>query len=289
MIVSLPLSVLLIGCENPSADDSNLSADIQNKTIESDKMQENQENNTSSTDLKTADYDLNGVEFKMIYVEGGTFTMGNNERAKEEGTQVSNQNGEHQVTLSSYTIGETEVTRALWNEVMYGNHSNNDLDYPISSVTVPKCQEFIEKLNQKAHENEMLPGDQNFHMLTETQWKFASKGGNNSKNYIYSGSNKLSEVGWTSDDGGDVHPVKQKKANELGLYDMSGNVYEWVAEYAAPYSTKPQTNPCNTTNSDYYIKQGGSIYYNDNYRFTSTYRYFYSSTDYTISLRIGLS
>ena len=102
----------------------------------------------------------------------------------------------------------------------------------------------------------------------------------------YSGSNTLSQVGWTSSDGG-IHAVKQKQPNELGIYDMSGNVYEWVYDMAAPYTTQPQTDPCNTSGSQY-IKRGGSFYYNDAYRFTSTYRYFYTSTDYTIGTRISL-
>lgn len=239
--------------------------------------------------METATYSLNGVEFKMILVEGGTFTMGNDARARGKGTQVSNQAGEHQVTLSSYLIGETEVTIALWNEVMNGRHSDSDLNYPVASVTVPECRTFVERLNEKAHAAGIIPADQNFHLPTEAQWEFAAKGGNKSKGYTYAGSNTLSEVGWTSDDGGSVHAVKQKKPNELGIYDMSGNVYEWVADYAAPYSTEAQTDPCNTTRSSDYIKRGGSFYYNDDYRFTSTYRYFYSATDYTIGLRIGLS
>ena len=253
-----------------------------------DKVEED-ENQEEKSDLETATYNLNGVEFRMIWVEGGTFTMGSDARAKGSGTQVSNQAGEHQVTLSSYLIGETEVTRALWNEVMNGSYREDDLNYPVASVTVPDCRTFVERLNEKAHAAGIIPDDQNFHMLTEAQWEFAAKGGNQSKGYTYAGSNTLSDVGWTSSDGSRVHAVKLKKPNELGIYDMSGNVYEWVADYAAPYSTDAQTNPCNTTPSSDYIKRGGSFYYNDDYRFTCTYRYFYSSTDYTIGLRIGLS
>lgn len=244
---------------------------------------------TPVSDLETTTYDLNGVEFKMILVEGGTFTMGSDTLAQGGGTQVSNQAGEHTVTLSSYLIGETEVTRALWNEVMRGTHSDRDLQYPIASVTVPECREFVERLNEQAHAAGIIPDDRNFHLLTEAQWEFAAKGGNESRGYLYAGSNDLSEVGWTSDDGSSVHAVKLKQPNELGIYDMSGNVYEWVADYAAPYSTQPQTDPCNTTPSNNYIKRGGSFYYNDAYRFTCTYRYFYSATDHTIGVRIGLS
>lgn len=241
-----------------------------------------------SQKFETKTYNLNGVEFKMILVEGGTFTMGSNERAAGYGTQVSNQKGEHEVTVSSYLIGETEVTRALWNEVMKGNYNNNDLSYPIANITVTECREFVKRLNEKAHAAGIIPEGLNFHIPTEAQWEFAAKGGNLSEGFTYSGSNILSEVAWTSDDGGRVQKVKQKKPNELGIYDMSGNVYEWVADYAADYLIETQTNPCNLTPSNNYIKRGGSIYYNDSYRFTTTYRYFYSSTDYTIGLRICL-
>lgn len=251
--------------------------------------QENSLDNHSEEDpVDESTYTLNGVEFRMIHVEGGTFTMGSNERAKTGGTQVSNQAGEHQVTVSAFMIGETEVTRALWNEVMNGSHNNSDLKYPIASVTVPDCRAFVKKLNEKAHAAGIIPAGKSFYLPTEAQWEFASKGGNKSKGYTYAGSNKLSEVGWTSDDGGSVHPIARKKPNELGIYDMSGNVYEWVVDYAAPYTTDPKTDPCNTKPSNNYIKRGGSFYYNDSYRFTSTYRYFYSSTDYTIGLRISL-
>ena len=301
------LTLAFTGCGNQAKADVESSQTQPDVTVEESTMPESdtaeadteqaaendssvpQDAETNTSDLETATYSLNGVEFTMIYVEGGTFTMGNDERAQGSGTQVSNQAGEHQVTVSSYCIGETEVTRALWNEVMYDSHSEEDLEYPIASVVVPECQEFVERLNEKAHAAGIIPEDQNFHMLPEAQWEFAAKGGNQSQGYIYSGSDTLSEVGWTSDDGRRVYPVKQKKPNELGIYDMSGNVYEWVADYAAPYSTETRTDPCNTTPSNNYIKRGGSIYYNDDYRFTCTYRYFYSATDYTIGLRIGLS
>ena len=230
--------------------------------------------------LKTTTYTLNKVPFTMVLVEGGTFTMGSNSRE-------SNQAPEHDVTLSTYLMGETEVTQALWNAVMDSGNSDSN-DYPIASVTKPQCDDFVKKLNEMAHAAKIIPSNINFHLPTEAQWEFASKGGILSEGYTYSGSNKLSEVGWTSNDGSSVHKVKQKKPNELGLYDMSGNVYEWVADYAGTYSSKAQTDPCNLTPSNNYIKRGGSFYYNDEYRFTSTYRYFYSSTDYTIGFRICL-
>ena len=232
----------------------------------------------------SADYTINGVRFTMIYVEGGTFTMGSDAEAALPGTQRANQAHEHQVTLSSYWIGETEVTIALWNAVMGSGGGSNTT--PIASITRNQSVEFARRLNDIAHNQGLIPDDMNFQIPTEAQWEFAAKGGNKSKGYTYSGSNKLSQVGWTSNDGG-IHAVKQKQPNELGIYDMNGNVYEWVYYMAAPYTTQPQTDPCNTSGSQY-IKRGGSFYYNDAYRFTSTYRYFYTSTDYTIGTRISL-
>ena len=296
LLLTLLLSLGMIGCGDNSGGVSEITAPaepvnstVSEKPISTEPVATNNSTAVQEVNLETTTYTLNGVSFTMILVEGGTFTMGSDSRAQGRGTQVENQAGEHQVTLSTFLVGETEVTQALWNEVMNGSHSNNDMNYPIASVTVPDCRNFVERLNELAHAAGIIPADQNFHMLTEAQWEFAAKGGNESQGYTYSGSNTLSDVGWTSSDGGSVHAVKQKQPNELGIYDMSGNVYEWVADYAAPYSTEAQTDPCNLTPSNNYIKRGGSFYYNDDYRFTSTYRYFYSSTDYTIGLRIGLS
>lgn len=229
-------------------------------------------------------YAINGVQFTMIAVEGGTFTMGSNAEASQSGVQRENQANEHQVTLSSYWIGETEVTIALWNAVMGSGGGSNTI--PVASITRNQSVEFASRLNRIAHQQGLIPDNVDFQIPTEAQWEFASKGGNRSKGYTYSGSNTLSEVGWTSSNGG-IHAIKQRTPNELGLYDMSGNVYEWVYDMAAPYTSEPKTNPCNTTGSTY-IKRGGSFYYNDAYRFTSTYRYFYSSTDHTIGTRISL-
>ena len=137
---------------------------------------------------------------------------------------------EHQVTLSSYWIGETEVTIALWNAVMGSGGGSNMT--PVASITRNQSVEFARRLNDIAHNQGLIPDDMNFQIPTEAQWEFAAKGGNKSRGYTYSGSNTLSQVGWTSNDGG-IHTVKQKQPNELGIYDMRGNVYERV--YRRPY------------------------------------------------------
>lgn len=232
-------------------------------------------------------FTLNGVEFKMITVEGGTFTMGHDNRQP-------NEKPEHQVTLSTFWIGETEVTQPLWQAVMGNNPSRSNWgdNYPVENVTWKICHEFVERLTAMMHEAGM-PQEWEFRMPTEAQWEFAAKGGNKSKGYTYAGSNTLSEVGWNLNDGRKSHPVRQKRPNELGIYDMSGNVYEWVADYFSPYTSEPQTDPCNLTrinSSRQVIKRGGSFWYNDAYRYTCTYRYAYyeNVTDESIGFRLAL-
>ena len=276
------LSLAVVACTNEKPKQQPVELEPTNT------QKQEQLNNQEMKQLQTTIYDLNGVKFTMILVEGGNFIMGSDVRAQEGGTQVSNQIGEHQVTLSSYLIGETEVTEALWNEVMRGQYQEGELAYPIANITVSDSNLFVTRLNELAHAQGLIPVDQNFYIPTEAQWEFAAKGGNYSQGYRYAGSDTLSEVGWTSDDGTSVHVIKLKKPNELGIYDMSGNVYEWVADFAQPYSLEAQTDPHISTPSNNYIKRGGSFYYNDEYRFTTTYRYFYASTDYTIGLRIAL-
>ena len=237
--------------------------------------------------LSTTDFNVNGAAFKMILVEAGTFTMGSDNRDVEFSESPA-----HQVTLTkNYLMGETEVTEALWNAVMGKGGGSKTL--PKTSVTWRDAHNFIAKLNTIAHEQGIIAADVNFHLPTEAQWEFAAKGGNLSKGYLYAGSNDIDEVAVTRENSGSDAPiaVKTKKPNELGLYDMSGNAYEWVDDYGGKYSAEEQVDPQNTTPSGTYVKRGGSNYHGFNresYLFTTTGRYFYGSTDWTIGFRICL-
>ncbi len=176
-------------------------------------------------------YTVNGVSFQMVPVEGGTFMMG--------GTSFHN-SPIHQVTLSSYWIGLTEVTVGLWKAVM-GSYDYFDMhndDQPAGCLNWFKCQDFIARLNE-------LTG-LNFHLPTEAQWEFAARGGNLSHGYTFAGSNLLSEVAWFRLDDmllNHIYPVGTKAPNELGLYDMSGSLREIVYDAFEGYSSEPQVDP----------------------------------------------
>ena len=193
---------------------------------------------------------VNGVSFKMVKVSGGTFQMG---ATSEQGSDAYD--GEypvHQVTLSDYYIGETEVTEGLWRAVMGSNPSRlpGSDQHPVEYFDRQECSNFINKLNQ-------LTG-QNFRLPTEAEWEFAARGGNYSKGYKYAGSNQIDEVAWYYDNSSHKkHAVGTKSPNELGLYDMSGNVWEWCKDYYGSYSSNSQTNPTGPSSSSYLVIRGG--------------------------------
>lgn len=187
-----------------------------------------------------------GVTFKMIRVEGGTFFMGATAEQMDEA--YDDEKPAHSVTLSSYYIGETEVTQQLWQVVtgltptsdgeQWGSTYGIGKNRPAYYISWDDSQEFIMKLNA-------LTG-RTFRMPTEAEWEFAARGGNKSKGYKYSGSDTVGEVAWyavNSDYG--THDVATKQPNELGLYDMSGNVWEWCSDWADSnyYSSSPSVNP----------------------------------------------
>ena len=210
------------------------------------------------------------VEFMMIHVEGGTFTMG-------EGSEA------HQVTLPSYYIGETLVTQALWQAVMGSNPSHFKGDqHPVEKVCWNDCQNFIKKLNQKTGKK--------FRMLTEAEWEYAVRGGNKPKGYKYAGSNNLNEVAWYENNSEKkTHPVKQMKANELGIFDMCGNVWEWCQDWYGNYDRGPQTNPTGPTSGSSRVLRGGSwhdvaMYCRSSYRYGSSPSIAYTYLGFRLAL-----
>ncbi len=205
----------------------------------------------------TTTYIVNGVSFKMVAVQRGTFTMG---ATAEQGSDAfDDEYPTHQVTLSSYNIGQTEVTQALWLAVMGSNPSRFTGDLrPVEQVSWDDCQTFITKLNQMTGKHFRLP--------TEAEWEYAARGGNQSQGYKYAGSNTVGDVAWYYDNSSALgssnpdygtHPVATKAPNELGLYDMSGNVYEWCQDWYDSYSSDAQTNPTGPASGFGRVYRGG--------------------------------
>ena len=257
-----------------------------------------QDNTHTESNSNILSITVNGVTFNMIKVDGGTFTMG----ATADMTNPWDfEKPTHQVTLSSYYIGETEVTQALWTAVMGNNPSYFKGDnLPVDNVSWEYCQTFIGKLNG-------LTGKR-FHLPTEAEWEYAARGGNKSRHTQYSGSSIIDEVAWYWQNSGDkyltgdwdrdkikenncrTHSVKTKKPNELGLYDMSGNVYEWCQDWYGSYGSNAQTNPTGPNSGAGWVHRGGSWYYDDRFC-RSSYRYYSSPgfRGFDLGFRLALS
>lgn len=195
---------------------------------------------------------VGNVSFRMIRVDGGTFTMG---ATSEQGSDAeADEKPAHSVTLSSYYIGETEVTQELWQEVMGNNPSSfKGSRCPVEMVSWEDCQDFIRRLNQRTGKNFRLP--------TEAEWEYAARGGKKSYGSKYAGGSSIGDVAWYYDNSGKTtHPVAQKRANELGLYDMSGNVREWCQDRKDTYPSSSQTNPTGPSLGSHHVIRGGSWY-----------------------------
>ncbi len=205
---------------------------------------------------------VDGVSFDMIYVEGGTFRMG---ATSEQGSldPYSDEYPVHSVTLSGYYIGKFEVTQGLWEKVMgttieqQRDKANKDWslcgvgsDYPMYYVNWEEAQEFCTKLSQLTGRKYALP--------TEAQWEYAARGGVKSKGYKYSGSHTVGNVAWYYNNSSSTHPVGTKQPNELGLYDMSGNVWEWCSDWYGYYSSESQSNPTGPSTGFFRVLRGGS-------------------------------
>lgn len=209
-------------------------AEQRRKEAEERKEQERiefEKKNALRWDDATKSLCYNGQTYPMVYVSGGSFTMGekydnsffdgedrwNGEKMGYDRSQLLRK------TLNSYYIGKYEVTQDLWEKVMGNNPSNTKGERkPVTNIDEDQCRNFISKLNS-------ITG-QIFRLPTEEQWEFAARGGVKSQGYKYSGSNSLNTVGWYYENSGnEVHDVGLKNPNELGIYDMSGNIMEWCA------------------------------------------------------------
>ncbi len=208
------------------------------------------------------------VSIDMIYVEGGTLTMG--DTSKGRGVYKKHT---RQVTVSSFYLGKYEVTQKLWEEVMGHNISKwkgNDL--PVQGISSYECLVFCNKLSLKEGLTPCYSGERSmtncdwsangYRMPTEAEWQYAAIGGKQSNNYEYSGSNTLDDVAWYKNNSGSkTHPVGQKQPNELGIFDMTGNVKEWCWDWSGAteyYSTKPAVNPKGEKASTERVLRGGS-------------------------------
>ena len=228
-------------------------------------------------------YDVNGIKFTMKYVQGGTYTMG---ALPCDTLADKDERPVHKVTVNSFYMAETEVTQKLWEHVMGKNKSRvKGQDHPVDNMMYEDCIEFIERLNTILHTN--------FRMPTEAEWEYAAKGGRLSKGYLYSGSNNPEEVAWTTEQCAKIDghmPVRQKKPNELGLYDMCGNVSEWCSDFYHSYTKESQTNPNNLSPGWFHVVRGGA--YNNPVRYSRvTNRYMYDPRRKWVNLgfRIALS
>ena len=196
-------------------------------------------------------FTANGVSFTMKYVEGGTFQMG---ATSEQGSDAwDDEEPVHSVTLSGYWIGKTEVTQELWQAVMGNNPSYfSGTNLPVEKVSWNDIvNDFLPKLNN-------LTGKQ-FRLPTEAEWEYAARGGKASQGYKYAGSNTIGDVAWyDGNSSGKTHAVKTKSPNELGLYDMTGNVWEWCSDWYGSYSSGSQTNPTGQSSGSYRVLRGGS-------------------------------
>jgi formylglycine-generating enzyme required for sulfatase activity len=203
--------------------------------------------------LEEAKRAIEQLSKQFVPVSGGTFTMG---CTAEQGNECeSDEKPAHSVTVNDFSIGKVEVTQGLWTAVMGSNPSNfeGDSNLPVESVSWNAVQEFIQKLNTMTGKKYRLP--------TEAEWEYAARGGKSGKGYKYSGGNNIDEVAWyDGNSSSKTHPVGTKQANELGIYDMTGNVWEWVSDWYGEnyYSSSPGSNPTGPASGSHRVLRGGS-------------------------------
>ena len=232
----------------------------------------------------TQTFTANGISFTMVYVEGGTFQMGS-----EDSDAASDERPVHQVQINSFSIGQTEVTQELWEAVMGTDSSANPSKWkgaklPVEQVSWNQCQTFIAKLNQ-------LTG-KTFRFPTEAEWEFAARGGINSQGYKYAGSNNIDDVAWYRGNcSNKTHEVATKQPNEIGIYDMSGNVWEWCQDWYSNsyYSSSVINNPTGPDSGSDHVHRGGGMWdVAGGCRITDRSHFGPTVTSYNLGLRLAL-
>lgn len=241
--IGLILAILILN-RHPETSSSN--AALQNNVVVPQPIPN--KTGVTVTEQPSTPPEKKSYEPEMIEVAGGTFQMGSNDKNAE-----SEEKPVHAVTISDFSIGKYEVTQAQWQAVMGNNSSHFKGDnLPVEQVSWEDVQDYLKKINEKTGKKYRLP--------TEAEWEFAARGGIKSKKYMYSGSNDLNSVGWTDDNSGNkTHSVGQKQANELGIYDMSGNVWEWCNDWYDEnyYKNSPSSNPQGAASGSIRVFRGG--------------------------------
>ena len=236
---------------------SRLKAAQQRQKAEEARQQREERERPKAKQIKPLPPSLQAFDRQMVTVTGGTFTMGCTR--EQEGECDDDEKPAHQVRVADFQISRYEVTQALWEAVMGENPSyfENCSQCPVEKVSWNDVQEFLEKLNAMTGDHYRLP--------SEAEWEYAARGGQRSRGYKYAGSNEADAMAWYRENSGDrTHPVGQKEANEVGVYDMSGNVWEWVADcWNASYAGAPtdgltwESGECGRR-----VVRGGSWYVN---------------------------
>lgn len=200
---------------------------------------------------------ISAIESRMIKVDGGTYTMG---CANEKDTSCYYwEKPAHKVTLKDFYMAKYPVTQKEWEAMMsYNPDFKNCPDCPVENITWNEAKQFVEKLAMLSGKSYRLP--------TEAEWEYAAKGGSNSKGYVYAGSNNIDLVAWYRNNSAkNTHPVGKLAPNELGLYDMTGNVWQWCSDWfdGEYYIHSPERNPLGPdgTSDNYRVVRGGSWWY----------------------------
>ena len=226
-------------------------------------------------------YTVNGVKFTMKYVMGGTFTMG---AADNDAMAEADEKPAHIVSVADYYIGETEVTQELWKAVMGDNPAKfKGENCPMENVSYNDCQSFVEKLSRMTGRHFRLP--------TEAEWEYAARGGNRSKGYMYAGANDTASVAWLNTDSlwARHMPVATKRPNELGLYDMSGGVWEWCDTMYEPYQGSRGNWFNRLVRKRFKVVRGGGFRGYARYaRVTNRYAVAAWRNDHTVGLRLAM-